>query len=251
MRKSRSVLVTGAASGIGLAIARAFVAQGDRVLLSDVQHAVHDAVRDLDSAESKVLSFVADLAEADQVLGLAQHALKTLDDCDVLVNCAGISQKRQGESIPPTEVTLQDWETVLRINLTAPFLLCRELVPSMQRRRFGRIINIASRAGRTFVGPAGVDYAASKAALIGMTRHFAGTYAADGITANCIAPGRIETPLSRRSSTRVLEEAVQKIPARRLGTPDEVAAVACFLASPGAAYITGTCVDVNGGVFMS
>ena len=96
-----------------------------------------------------------------------------------------------------------------------------------------------------------MDYAASKAGLLGMTRHFAGSYAAEGITANCIAPGRIETPLSRRSSSRVLEEAVRLIPARRLGATEEIAATACFLASTDAAYITGACVDVNGGAFMS
>ena len=139
---------------------------------------------------------------------------------------------------------------MLRINLTAPFLLCRELLPGMLKQRFGRIVNIASRAGRTFVGPAATHYAASKAGVIGMTRHLAGLYAAQGVTVNAIAPGRIETPLSSTSSAAVLDAAVAAIPAHRLGTADEIADAALFLASPGAGYVTGVCLDVNGGVFM-
>jgi len=120
----------------------------------------------------------------------------------------------------------------------------------MIERRFGRIVNIASRAGRTFVGPAATHYAASKAGLIGMTRHLAGLYAAQGVTVNAIAPGRIETPLSSTSSAAVLEAAVAAIPARRLGRPDEIAAAALYLASDAAGYVTGTVIDVNGGAFM-
>ena len=250
MTEPRHVLVTGAASGIGLATARAFAAQGDRLFLADVQEGVRDIASELLSSAVGVTAYVADLSVSDQVLGLVRQVSEA-GGCGVLVNCAGISPKRKGESILPADVTLEDWEIVMRVNLTAPFLLCRGLVPGMQRRKFGRIINIASRAGRTYVAPAGVDYAASKAGLLGMTRHFAGSYAAEGITANCIAPGRIETPLSRRSSSRVLEEAVRLIPARRLGATEEIAATACFLASTDAAYITGACVDVNGGAFMS
>jgi 3-oxoacyl-[acyl-carrier protein] reductase len=139
---------------------------------------------------------------------------------------------------------------VLRINLTAPFILCRELVPAMQQRGWGRVINIASRAGRTFIPPAGLHYSASKAGLIGLTRQLAGSFAAFGITANCIAPGRIETPLSSQSSAEVLRQSVAAIPAQRLGTTDEIAAAARFLASDAAGYVTGVCIDVNGGAFI-
>jgi 3-oxoacyl-[acyl-carrier protein] reductase len=168
----------------------------------------------------------------------------------VLVNCAGVSQKRNGLPIPPTEVVTAEWQRVLFINLTAPFLLCRELLPGMQAKGWGRVINIASRAGRTFVPPAGADYATSKAGLIGLTRHLGGTYAPYGITVNCIAPGRVETPLSSQSSAEVLAAAVKGIPVGRLGTTDEVAAAAAYLASDAAAYVTGTCLDVNGGAFI-
>lgn len=221
------------------------------MLLADVSGSVHEAARELSSRELPALSYVVDLSFEEQVLGLADHARNTLTGCDVLVNCAGVSPKLNGEPVKPPDITTADWDRVLRINLTAPFLLCRELVPGMRSNRFGRIVNIASRAGRTFVAPSGAHYAASKAGLLGMTRYFAGEYAADGITANCIAPGRIETPLSSRSSAQILDEAVRAIPAHRLGTPEEIAAVACFLASAGAAYVTGACIDVNGGAFMS
>jgi 3-oxoacyl-[acyl-carrier protein] reductase len=121
----------------------------------------------------------------------------------------------------------------------------------MQARKWGRIINITSRAGRTFVAPAGVDYAASKAGLIGLTRHLGGTYAPFGITVNCIAPGRVETPLSSQSSPEVIANAVKGIPVGRLGTTEEIGATAAFLASDAASYITGACLDVNGGAFIA
>lgn len=251
MSTQRSILVTGGASGIGLAIARGFTAQGHRVLLVDISETVHEVASQLSSADAPVHGHVADLAEEAQVLGAAERARTLFGGCDVLINCAGVSPKRNGQSVPPVEVRTADWERVLRINLTAPFLLSRELIPSMQHKGFGRIINIASRAGRTFVSVAGVDYATTKAALLGLTRHLAGTYAPFGITVNAIAPGRVETALSSLSSPEVIAQAVKNIPMGRLGTTDEIAAVACFLASEGASYLTGACLDVNGGVFMA
>lgn len=251
MNPSRSVLITGGASGIGLATARAFVGRGHPVLLADVNAAVHEVARSLSSPSVPVHAFEVDMGDESQVLALAARALQLFGTCDVLVNCAGVSQKRDGKAIPPTEVVTADWERVLRINLTGPFLLCRELIPAMQRKRFGRIINVASRAGRTFSKGAGSDYAASKAGLIGLTRHLAGSYATDGITVNAVAPGRVHTPLANTSSAEVLAKAVQEIPAGRFGTPEEIAEAIVFLASEGAAYVTGTCLDVNGGGFMS
>ena len=247
----RSVLVTGGAAGIGLAIARGFAELGHRVLLADVSETVHATADRLSTPEVPVHSQLADVGDEEQVLRLAARVQDLFGGCDILINCAGISSKRNGQPIPPTEVTTADWLRVLGVNLTAPFLLSRELIPGMRQRGFGRIVNIASRAGRTFVAPAGVDYAASKAALIGLTRHLAGPYAQDGITVNCVAPGRIETALSSLSSPEVIAAATRAIPLGRLGTTDEVAAAVLFLASEAASYVTGACVDVNGGVFMA
>ena len=206
MSTSRRVLVTGAASGIGLAIAHAMAAQGDRVLLADRAESVHDAARAL--PDGLAVAHVVDLADAAQTVALARQATEALGGIDVLVNNAGVSPKRGGLPPDPATVELDEWDRVLRINLTAPFLLCRELLPGMVERRHGRIVNIASRAGRTFVGPAATHYAASKAGVIGMTRHLAGVYAPHGITVNAIAPGRVQTPLSSTSSAAVLEAAV-------------------------------------------
>ena len=250
MSAKRSAVVTGGASGIGLAIARGFAAQGMRVLLVDVNDSVNEVAKGLSTAAAPVHAHRADLAVEADVLGAAAAAKKLFGGCDVLVNCAGVSHKRNGQPIPPTEVVTADWQRVLFINLTAPFLLCRELIPGMKERGFGRIINITSRAGRTFVGPAGADYAASKAGLIGMTRHLGGLYAPFGITVNCIAPGRVETPLSSLSSPEVIASAVKAIPVGRLGTTQEIAAAAVYLASDSASYITGICLDVNGGAFI-
>jgi 3-oxoacyl-[acyl-carrier protein] reductase len=247
----RSVLVTGGASGIGLAIARGFVARGHRVLLADISDKVRAVADSIANADAPVHGHQADMAQERDVLGTARKAMELFGGCDILVNCAGVSMKRDGKPIPPVEVRTEDWDRVLRINLSAPFLLSRELIPGMRERRFGRIVNIASRAGRTFVAPAGVDYAASKAGLIGLTRHLAGTYAPDGITVNCIAPGRIETALSSLSSPEIIAAAAKAIPVGRLGNTDEVAAAAVFLASDEASYITGVCLDVNGGAFMA
>lgn len=252
MTRKLSVLVTGGATGIGLAIARGFVAQGQRVLISGSRAAVPEVAQQISTPAVKVHAHVADLASEEETLGLAEYTKKIFDGgCDVLVNCAGYSQKRNGEAIPPHEVLSADWNRILHINLTAPFLLCRELIPAMRARKWGRVVNIASRGGRTYVPFAGPDYATAKAGLLGLTRHLAGSYAADGITVNAIAPGRIDTPLSNTSSDAVKAKAATAIPAGRFGTPDEIAAAALFLASEGAAYVTGACMDINGGVFMA
>lgn len=251
MTAGRSVLITGAASGIGLAIAHEFAGRGHQVLLTDVNASVKDTARSLSADGSPFQAYVADLADEQAVLSLAAHAQELFSGCDILINSAGVSPKSKGEATQPTDIATPDWERVLRINLTAPFILCRELIASMQAKQFGRIINIASRAGRTYVAPTGVHYAASKAGLLGMTRQFAGIYARYGITANCIAPGRIETPLASLSSAAIIEHAKASIPAQRLGRPDEIACVAYFLASAGASYVNGACIDANGGAFMA
>jgi 3-oxoacyl-[acyl-carrier protein] reductase len=247
----KSVLITGGASGIGLACARAFAAQGCQILLADVSPSVHEVAGSLSTATSPVKGVVVDLAVEQQVIDLAATALQLMGGCDVLVNSAGIAPKRDGKPIAPTDLRTHEWELVMRVNLTAPFLLSRELIPAMQRRKFGRIVNIASRAGRTFSRGAGADYAASKAGLIGLTRHLAGCYAADGITVNAIAPGRVQTALTGLSNAQVLAQSLQEIPVGRFGSADEIAATVLFLASDGAAYMTGACLDVNGGGFMA
>ena len=248
---TRSILITGAASGIGLAIAERFAADGHRLLLADRNDQILGIARRISVGGCEAEGMVVDLAEEAQVLALVDHARQRHGGCDVLINNAGMHPKKEGGSYKLPDIPTDDWERVLRVNLTAPFILCRELVPPMKDKGWGRVINMASRAGRTYIAPAGVHYAASKAGLIALTRQIAGDYARWGITANAIAPGRIETPLSNQSSPEVIAKSVAGIPARRVGTVDEIASVAHFLASDGAGYMNGACLDVNGGVFMA
>jgi 3-oxoacyl-[acyl-carrier protein] reductase len=248
MTEPRIAVVTGAASGIGLAIATRFVHAGMRVVLVDRSDAVTQVARDLGASAAS--AWVADLDVTEQVLGTVEHVKTVLGHCDVLVNNAGVHPKVNGRIVSLEDTTLEAWETVFRINLTAPFLLCQKFLPSMRERRWGRVINIASRTARTWSDRAGSHYTASKAGLIGLTRKIGGDYASFGITANCVAPGQIETPLARTSTPEVLAKAAATTPAGRLGTSDEVASTVAYLASDDAAFITGAVIDVNGGGFI-
>jgi 3-oxoacyl-[acyl-carrier protein] reductase len=243
--------VTGAASGIGLQIARRLAEDGAHVLLADRNPSVVTVEGDMRREGLDVSSIAVDLQHAGDTRRLAERALHALGGaCDILVNCAGIHPKRDGRYMKTSEVSLEDWEQVLRVNMTAPFLLCQSLIPPMCQKGWGRVVNIASRVGRTFTGTAGLHYTASKAALLGMTRQLAGESAAFGVTVNCVAPGRIETPLLRQASADVVAATARTIPAGRLGTPSEIAAVVRYLVSDGAAFMSGACVDANGGDFM-
>ncbi|MBF3851501.1 SDR family oxidoreductase [Burkholderia pseudomallei] len=248
MANERTAVITGAASGIGLATARALAADGVGLVLLDRSESVKDVANSVGVV--KVHTIIADLGDLDQVLQAADEVNKKFGGCDILVNNAGVHPKRDGKFISFEEMTVEDWETVFRINTTAPFLLCQKLVAGMKERRWGRIVNIASRAGRTFSNRAGTHYSASKAALIGMTRSVAGAYASFGITANCVAPGQIETPLAQTSDPEVLKRAANSTPAGRLGTADEVASAVRYLTTDGAGFVTGTVIDVNGGDFI-
>jgi 3-oxoacyl-[acyl-carrier protein] reductase len=146
---------------------------------------------------------------------------------------------------------LSEWQTVLRVNLTGPFLMCRECLPLMQRRGWGRIVNMSSIAGRTGSRFPSSVYSASKAGLIGFSRVLAGQVGNAGITVNCVAPGRIVTPHSTLGGPELEAEYAARVPIGRLGDPDDVAGSVEFLTSDEAAFITGAVVDVNGGVFMN
>jgi 3-oxoacyl-[acyl-carrier protein] reductase len=243
-------LVTGAASGIGLAIARQLAASSHRVVLVDVNRRVREIAADLGTPVRPASGFQVDLAEESQILAMVRQVKALHGGCDVLVNCAGVAPKKDGKAIALPELETDAWELVMRINLRAPFILCREFLPGMQQRRFGRVVNIASITGRTFRPRAGIDYSVSKAGLLGLTRRLAGEYASFGITINSVAPGRVQTAMSSTSSTEAAEIARRSIPVGRGGAVDEVAAAVCFLASDQAAYITGACLDVNGGDFI-
>jgi 3-oxoacyl-[acyl-carrier protein] reductase len=238
----RTALVTGAARGIGLAIAERLAADGHDVIALD---------RSVPDVHPEWSWHAGDLADREQVASFVA-AVQARGPVDVLVNSAGINrQKDDGARFELPEVTDTGWDLTIAVNLTAPFLLMRAFVPGMRERGWGRVVNIASRAGRTFVPASNVDYSATKAGLIGLSRMVAGESAADGVTVNCVAPGRISTPLADSQAADILEESLRAIPARRVGDADEIAAAVAWYASDGAAYTTGTTLDVNGGAFIA
>jgi 3-oxoacyl-[acyl-carrier protein] reductase len=245
--KARTALITGAAAGIGLSVAEQLLHRGARVLLADRNPEVHETALRLGP---RAAAIEVDLQSEQAVLDLAKYADNAADGCDILINNAGLHPKKDGRPFKLEELEIAHWEQVLWINLTAPFLLCRELMPAMRRRGWGRVINVASRVGRTYVPFSGLHYSASKAGLIGLTRQLGGENAAFGITVNCVVPGRIDTPRSEQFAADLAARLKESIPANRWGTPEDAAASVAYLASDSAAFITGACLDINGGAFI-
>jgi 3-oxoacyl-[acyl-carrier protein] reductase len=248
----RIAVVTGAASGLGWAIARQLASDGFAVALVDRGEGVRGRADELAGAGRSASAFVADLSDRGAVAGVAEAILQAHGRCDVLVNNAGTHVKTaQGQRFRFDEITLREWDLSIALHMTAPMLLSQAFLPGMQERRWGRIVNIASRAGRTYILQSSAFYSATKAGTIGLTRAIAGEYAAYGITCNSVAPGRIRTPLTDISADDVKQFSVREIPVGRVGEPEEVGAAVSFLASDQAAFITGTVLDVNGGGFMA
>ena len=238
----RCALVTGASGGIGGAIARALHAQGAAVALSGTRREALEAL----AAELGERAAVTpcDLSDAEAAAGLVGDAEDALGGLDILVNNAGLA--RDGLTIRMSDA---DWQAVLEVDLTAAFRLARAAVRGMIKRRWGRIIGIGSVVG-TAGNPGQANYAAAKAGLIGFSKALAAEVAARGVTVNCIAPGMIETAMTADLGAPARDAMLARIPVRRAGTADEVAACAVFLASDEATYITGHTLHVNGGMLM-
>ena len=245
--QARVALVTGAASGIGLAVATQFVKDGYITVLVDRSLDVAQIAAGLQGSTHAI---VCDVADEAQVRAAMKEVEARHGRCDILVNNAGIHPKREGGKFMIEQITSQQWQQVIAINLTAAFLFSQLALPLMRRQKWGRIINISSRGGRTASPVASAHYAATKAGLIGFTRALAIEAASDNITANCIAPGPITTAMTAGSSEEVRATFTRAVPLGRYGDPDEIASVVSFLASDGSSYMTGAVLDVNGGTFM-
>jgi 3-oxoacyl-[acyl-carrier protein] reductase len=248
--QQRVAAVTGAAGGLGLGIAQRLARAGYQVIAIDRAGQLEQATQPLRDEGLKVQAVVLDIADEEAVRQMVVDVDARYGRFDILVNNAGIHPKINGERNSFLKMTTPQWNEVIGINLTAAFVLCREVAPLMRRQKWGRIVNMSSRAGRTLVETAGVHYAAAKAGMIGMTRIIASEVAGDGITANCIAPGRIESPMTSQGSDAQRAMLVGRIPVGRIGTPDEIGHVVEFLVSEDSGYLTGTVIDVNGGTFM-
>jgi 3-oxoacyl-[acyl-carrier protein] reductase len=238
----RTALVTGATGGIGGAIARALHAHGATVAISGTRIEMLNGLAG--QLGGKVHVVPCNLADKDDVENLVPAAETALGHLDILVNNAGITRDNIFMRLKDEE-----WDQVLAVDLTAAFRLARAAVRGMMRRRFGRIIAITSVVGVT--GNAGqANYAAAKAGMIGMTKSLAQEVASRGVTVNAIAPGFIETAMTNVLTDKQRDLILARVPAGRLGSPDDVAAAAVYLASNEGAYVTGQTLHVNGGMAM-
>jgi 3-oxoacyl-[acyl-carrier protein] reductase len=237
----RVAVVTGAGRGIGAAIAAELAARGARVAALEADPA-------LAAAAGAILCDVADRAAVDAACARVEAELGPVD---ILVNNAGISPKHEGRAAPVQEMDPAEWDRVLAVNLTGAWNLIRRLSPGMVARRRGWIVNQSSIAGKAYTPIVACHYAATKAALIGLTRHLAGELGPHCITVNAVAPGRIATPMVAAAGGATNAAVVAETPLRRLGTPEEVARVVCFLTGPDAAFVTGQTLDVAGGWMMT
>jgi 3-oxoacyl-[acyl-carrier protein] reductase len=241
----RVALVTGASQGIGRACALKLASKGTAVAVTARnQEKLQELVREISAAGGKAVAFPMDVAEEEQIKSACKAVLAQFGKIDILVNNAGITRDQL-----VMRMKRADWDAVLNTNLTSAYLCIQQVIGSMLKQRWGRIINVASIFGQT--GQAGqANYAASKAGLIGLTMAIAREVGSRSITCNAVAPGFIETAMTAGLSEEIRQTAAKMIPLGRVGTPEEVANAVAFLASEEAAYITGHVLNVNGGMLM-
>lgn len=238
----KKALITGASGGIGEAIARTLHAQGAEVGLHGTRKEKLETLAADLGERAHVLA--ANLSDPDELAGLIERAAEAMGQIDILVNNAGIT--RDGLFVRMSD---KDWSDVIDINLTAVFKLTRDAVYPMMRRRGGRIINITSIVGVTG-NPGQGNYCASKAGIIGMSKSLAMEIASRKVTVNCIAPGFIETPMTDALNDKQKETILASVPAKRLGSVDEVASAVVWLAADETSYVTGQTIHINGGMAM-
>ena len=238
----KNALVTGASGGIGGAIARALHAAGARVGLSGTRAGALDALAG--ELGDGAFAVPADLSSANGAKTLVKDAEAALGGIDILVNNAGLTRDQLA-----VRMSDEDWQTVLDVNLTAAFRLSQGCLRGMMKKRWGRIVSVTSIVGISG-NPGQANYAASKAALIGMSKSLAQEVASRNITVNCVAPGFIDTPMTEGLSDEQKHNLTARIPAGRLGEPADIAGACVFLASDEASYVTGQTLHVNGGMAM-
>jgi 3-oxoacyl-[acyl-carrier protein] reductase len=241
----RVAFVTGASQGIGRACALRLAKEGAAVAVAARnQEKLNELVAEISAAGGKAAAFPLDVSDEEQIKSAVKAAMAQFGKIDILVNNAGITRDQL-----VMRMKRADWDAVLQTNLTSAYLCIQQVIGSMLKQRWGRIINISSVFGQT--GQAGqANYAASKAGLIGLTMAIARELGSRNITCNAAAPGFIETAMTAVLSDEFKQNAVKQIPLGRVGAPEDVASAVAFLASDDAAYITGHVLNVNGGMLM-
>jgi 3-oxoacyl-[acyl-carrier protein] reductase len=243
--EGKVALVTGGSRGIGHAVARTLAAAGAQVVLTArALDAAESAARAIDGVPVPVRGIALDVSDDDSVARGVASVIGDYARIAILVNNAGITSDNL-----LLRMKAEDWDRVLRTNLGGAFRLCRAVVPSMVKARYGRIVNVSSVVAH--VGnPGQANYVASKAGLEGLTKSLARELASRNVTVNCVAPGFIETDMTRALAGEQVKKLVENVPLGRLGRVEDIAQAVVFLCSPGAAYITGATLHVNGGMFM-
>ena len=244
MFQDQVVLVTGAGRGIGKATALHFAKLGASVAFTNRNVAYSKQTQsEVESLGAQCLPFQVDVSHAAGVEQMVQSVLEQFGKIDIVVNNAGMTSDNLF-----LRMKEEDWQRVLNVNLNGAFYVCKSVMKSMMKQRYGRIINLSSVVG--FSGnPGQANYCTAKAGLIGFTKSLAQEVASRGITCNAVAPGFIETDMTANLANSQSKQVLEKVPMKRMGTVDEIASVVAFLASKDAGYITGTTIHVNGGMY--
>jgi NAD(P)-dependent dehydrogenase (short-subunit alcohol dehydrogenase family) len=236
-------VVTGGARGIGLAIATSLANYGADVVIADINE--EGASKAAGMLKGKSCGMSVDVSSVPQIEKMIREIMKKYGRLDILVNNAGILHTSGIE-----EVTEEEWDRIMAVNLKSAFFASQQALKYMKQQNCGRIINISSIAGRNGGFEIGCGYSASKAGIIGMSRNMARKMAPYGITVNVVAPGTVESEMSRQFSEEAMQSLLANIPLKRLGKPENIGETVAFLSSDAAGFITGAVIDVNGGMFM-
>ncbi len=245
--QGRVALVTGGGRGIGKGVAIRLAEAGADVIIGDIDRdSAEQTAKELGANYERAVALQVDVTKKESIDAVVRKVLKEFSTIDILINNAGIMFRTRILDISPEE-----WENTLLVNLTGPFLFSQAVIPLMKKSGYGRIVNISSSAGRSVSTLGGAHYTATKAGLLGFTRAVAKEVASFGITVNAVCPGLIDTQMARDSTSKEeLEMFIHSFPIKRLGLPEEIGDLVVFLSSEKASYITGTSFDINAGALM-